>query len=75
MLKLPSKENIENQALQMELNEALQNEDKNSQDAQLVDELRAKVCNLQLLWNEQTLEKLFIKFCSHCICLLLCDLT
>ena len=43
MLKLPSKENIENQALQMELNEALQNEDKSSQDDQLVEELRAKV--------------------------------
>jgi hypothetical protein len=43
MLKLPSKENIENQALQMELNEAVQNEDKSSQDNHLVDELRAKV--------------------------------
>ena len=43
MLKLSSKENIENQALQMELNEAWQNDDNDSQDAQLVQELRAKV--------------------------------
>ncbi|KAL5262062.1 hypothetical protein ACHWQZ_G007682 [Mnemiopsis leidyi] len=37
------RENIENQALQMELNEALQNEDKSAQDDQLVEELRAKI--------------------------------
>ena len=38
MLKLLSKENIENQALQMELNEAVQYE-----DSQLVEQLRFKV--------------------------------
>ena len=49
MLKLLSKENIENQALQMELNEALQNEDKSAQDEQLVEELRAKVCPILMI--------------------------
>ncbi|XP_063674542.1 putative leucine-rich repeat-containing protein DDB_G0290503 isoform X14 [Bolinopsis microptera] len=42
-IRLSSKENIENQALQMELNEAWQNDDNDSQDAQLVEELRAKI--------------------------------
>lgn len=44
-IKLPKdiRENIENQALQMELNEAVQIEDKMSQDDHLVDELRAKI--------------------------------
>ncbi|XP_063674568.1 interaptin-like isoform X17 [Bolinopsis microptera] len=44
-IKLPKdiRENIENQALQMELNEAWQNDDNDSQDAQLVEELRAKI--------------------------------
>ena len=51
ILKLLSKENIENQALQMELNEALQNEDKSAQDEQLVEELRAKVCPILMIMS------------------------